>query len=397
MKRQSPFWGAIFAAAFAVLAAGATYALELKENAGEIQQAVHVPGMQIAINPGGTGCVGREAWDPDDGGCSDSAYQKSTARVVQVQASAASVEIGSGNVVTLTAVVKSEDGKLVGAGIPVFWTTDLGALSETQSITGPDGTVAVSFSAPKGTRVNRAFIKVGAAGGGTQLYIEMISTAKVSALVANPPSVEADGITASNLLATVTYADGTRVGAGVRVSWRNSMGTLNTAYTETNANGQAAVSIYSETPGTATIEANSPAGSLFTNVDFLSGAPVINSFTWTNITSQENCIYVENGSLSSKSIFNWSAQDAVSYTLTWSSLADYKGGKYTVSGTVYRGTASSFLAAPQTRPGDEWVGWAHIDFNSTAIFRLSAANASGTITTEDIPVPICAGSSYPSG
>ena len=375
MKRQSPFWGAIFAAAFAVLAAGATYALELKENAGEIQQAVHVPGMQIAINPGGTGCVGREAWDPDDGGCSDSAYQKSTARVVQVQASAASVEIGSGNVVTLTAVVKSEDGKLVGAGIPVFWTTDLGALSETQSITGPDGTVAVSFSAPKGTRVNRAFIKVGAAGGGTQLYIEMISTAKVSALVANPPSVEADGITASNLLATVTYADGTRVGAGVRVSWRNSMGTLNTAYTETNANGQAAVSIYSETPGTATIEANAPAGSLFTSVGFLSGAPTINSFTYYPGKHNVNPDMISDDysqAIVGAPTFSWSAENAVSYVLKWTD------GR--LGGVIYAGNATSYKFRDyEYLPGIS-------DTTSNLIFTIEAKSASGDVAIKEIPL-----------
>ncbi|MGO4801227.1 Ig-like domain-containing protein, partial [Pseudomonas sp. W22_MBD1_FP4] len=120
-------------------------AKELAPNSADLQYSVNVPTMQIAINPGGGGCVGVETWDPTAGKCTEAEYIRDTVRVVQVSPSPATVA-SDGTASILSATVRDGLGRLAPAGIEVLWSATLGTLTTTRSITNSSGVAFASIS-----------------------------------------------------------------------------------------------------------------------------------------------------------------------------------------------------------------------------------------------------------
>lgn len=142
-------------------------ATALNPNTADVQQNVSIPGMVIAVNPGGAGCktAANEKWDTTAGGCSDNEYQLTTAKVVSVTPASDTIDSGSG-LTLLTAVVKLQNGKAAPAGVAVTWLTTLGSLSSAKTYTDAQGVTSVTLGeANAGTAEITAAAVGGAAKG----------------------------------------------------------------------------------------------------------------------------------------------------------------------------------------------------------------------------------------
>lgn len=165
-------WAIMAALCLPVFGAAGAFAVQLNENSAEINQDFSIPTMQVAINPGGSACTGHQTWDSTTGGCSDSAYQMTTARVVSVSPATTSLKVGETTAVTAT--VRTENGNLAGAGISVTWSSTNGTLSATSGVTNASGQVTVSFTA---SAAGIASINATAVGGSANAIIEVQSSA----------------------------------------------------------------------------------------------------------------------------------------------------------------------------------------------------------------------------
>jgi hypothetical protein len=92
------------------------------------------------------------------------------------------------------------------------------------------------------------------------------NTARVVSVTASPPSILANNIDASTLVATVKDGDGYLVGPGIPTSWWTTNGWLSGTSTVTNASGQTAVSLRGTVAGGATVTAAAVAGAASTSV-----------------------------------------------------------------------------------------------------------------------------------
>lgn len=92
------------------------------------------------------------------------------------------------------------------------------------------------------------------------------NTARVASLTASPPSIIANNIDASTLIATVKDGDGYLVGPGIPISWWTSSGWLTGTSTVTNASGQTSVALRGTVAGVATVSAAAVAGAASANV-----------------------------------------------------------------------------------------------------------------------------------
>ena len=171
--RKAVQWGYSLLLACASLGAVAAQG----PNTAHIIQNISVPGMTVAINPGGAGCntVAHEVWEPAQGGCSDIEYQKSTARVISVTPSATSMEAGAGTT-TFVAQVTTQNGKAAPPGVVVKWTTSNGNLGVPQGVTDGNGQAQNSLS---GAASGAATVTATAAGGGATTTIAVQSSKPV--------------------------------------------------------------------------------------------------------------------------------------------------------------------------------------------------------------------------
>lgn len=95
------------------------------------------------------------------------------------------------------------------------------------------------------------------------------TSAKIVGLVATPNSIAANGTSTSTLVASVVDKNGSKLGAGIPVTWSATNGTLATASTVTDADSNATVVLTSPTAiGSATVTATAVAGSATANVAF---------------------------------------------------------------------------------------------------------------------------------
>jgi adhesin/invasin len=271
---------------------GAVLAVQLKENSADIQQIVNIPGMAIAINPGGVGCnpAKHEKWEPTENGCSNIDWVKQTARVLSVIASPPSILANNIAASTLTATVVDGDGNLVRAGIPTSWWTSNGWLSATSTVTNTSGQTAVAL---RGTVAGVATVTAAAAAGSASTNVTLLpdaSTSRVISLTPSPASVPANG-TAAGLYAAVRDAYNNILPAGQPVYWGTTLNGLNTGLSYTDGNGTAIATIAGVTPGVATIYARTAvSANAATNVTFTSvGPPVIPTETRGDDANSLDC------------------------------------------------------------------------------------------------------------
>nr|WP_178386096.1 Ig-like domain-containing protein [Pseudomonas aeruginosa] len=218
-----------------------------------------------------------------------------TARVVGLTASAAEITANGVEESTLTATVQDVRGNTVGSGVTVNWSTTLGSLSATSSVTDVNGRAVVKMaSIQAGTATVTASATAGSAN--TQVLATADeSSARVVQLTASRSSITADGADTSTLTATLADANGNTVGAGVSVAWVSTIGILSAGSTPTDVNGQAVVTLSGIEAGTATVTASGAGGSANRNVNLLSDAATA---TVTNVTASPTSI-VANGSSTS--------------------------------------------------------------------------------------------------
>lgn len=266
---------------------GMPHAAELKENTADIRQDITIPGMAVTIKrPGGeTGCntANHEKWDTTKGGCSNTEYMKENAEVVSIASNDYRLSIGVIESTTLTANVRTKDGQLVGAGVPVTWSTSKGFLSAGSSITNAASQAVVTLTTPKGTPKGPTTITATAKGGGTSILVVVANSAAISGLTATPPTALADGSSFITLVATLTYENGASVGAGEGLSWDTKIGNYTYAETVTNTNGKAVAYLSSTVPGTGFASAIRDVSTLV-GVTFTSPAPLAPVITSVSAT-----------------------------------------------------------------------------------------------------------------
>lgn len=264
-------------------------AAELKENTADIKQDIRIPGMAVIIKrPGNeTGCntANHEKWDTSKGGCSNAEYMKENAKVVSIGSDEYRLSIGVNESTTLTANVRTKDGQLVGAGVPVSWSTSKGSLSAYSSVTNAASQAVVTLNTPKGTAQGPTTIEATAKGGGTSILVVVANSARISGLTATPPTALADGTSFITLLATMTYENGKSVGAGEGLTWSSDIGRYTYAESVTNPNGQALAYLVSNEAGTNFARAIRDVATL-AQVQFLSPAPTAPVITTVNATKQ---------------------------------------------------------------------------------------------------------------
>ncbi len=196
---------------------------------------------------------------------------------LSVVAAPTSITADGTSTTILSTTLKDQYGNLVGAGVPVNWTTTLGLLASPSTVTDSSGvaTVVLTSSTQAGTAsvhatagtahgdANVVFTPGPAAAGNTGLSLSL-----------SPTSLPADGTTTTTAVASLVDAHGNPLGAGTSVSWHSTAGSLAATSSNTDANGKARVLLTSATvAGTATLTASAGAASNSTSVTFTAGVP----------------------------------------------------------------------------------------------------------------------------
>ncbi|HGA2320504.1 TPA: inverse autotransporter beta domain-containing protein, partial [Pseudomonas putida] len=182
----------------------------------------------------------------------------STAKVVDLTATPATIKANGAETSELVAVIEDASGNPV-AGAPVTWTTSSGTLSGTTTTTDAQGKTRVTL---KGTAAAAASVKASAVAGAATATVNLVpdgSTAKVIDLAATPATIKANGTDVSQLVATVEDANGNPV-VGAPITWTTSTGSLSAGSSSTDAQGKARVTLKGTAAGTATVKASAVAG-----------------------------------------------------------------------------------------------------------------------------------------
>jgi hypothetical protein len=345
------------------------FAAQLKENTADIQQVVNIPGMAIAINPGGSGCnTGRhEVWEPTQNGCSNYEWVKQTARVVSLTATPSTILANNISTSTLLATLKDGDGYLVGPGIPTTWATNTGSLSSYSTVTNASGQTAVTL---RGTVAGVGTVTAAAVAGAASANVVLTadpSTSRVVALTPSPASVLANW-TPAGLYATVRDAYNNILPAGQPVYWAATLGSLNTGTSYTDGNGVAVATIASGTPGVSTVyarttvSANAATALTFTPA---SVPPVIYSFAVYN-NGTPNEIAKRDNIIDPNNYFEWSGVGGTRFTITSQDgflYYDGPGPRYDISGLQLHSVNGSL---------------------GRAVFTLTAYNANGETSSASV-------------
>jgi len=165
--------------------------------------------------------------------------------------------------VTLQATVLDSNNQPV-SGATVNWTTTLGNLSSSTSVTNASGIAEVSLS---GTVAGSATVSASSDVGGVQsASVQLqadITTAKIYSTSASSVNLVADGETSVNLYAQLADANGNPLGAGITVNWTsppNSTFDVNdyiqNISSQTDSSGIATIPLYLYEIGSYNIIAN---------------------------------------------------------------------------------------------------------------------------------------------
>lgn len=191
--------------------------------------------------------------------------ESDTLTVTNIQAIPPTIETsGDKSVTRLTAKVHATNGEAI-AGAMVTWYTPsaTGKLARNITYTNASGVATTTFS---DTKAENAFIYAFGPDGkysalrivpvkqsaGEDLYIDGLSVDKTT--------IHATGQDSAIVTAYVKSRSGSAV-AGADVNWRTTLGHLSSAWTVTDNNGTASVTLSSSTPGEAIITATLDDGS----------------------------------------------------------------------------------------------------------------------------------------
>lgn len=239
-----------------------------------------------------------------------------TAKVISVSPSLATVLANGLSSTILTATVVDASGNIVPVGTIVNWTTTNGSLSSNTSVTDAQGKATVTLT---GTTPGLATITASSVAGSSTTSVNFIvdnTNATVTNVTSSLPSILANGITTVTLTAIVKDSNGNLVSANIPVYWTTTSGTLSSSSTQTDNNGVATVTLTSSTvSGINTITASSAKGTSTVNVEFLYDSSSIHI---TGMTSTPET--VANGT--TKSIVSVNVTDSngpiKNATVTWS-------------------------------------------------------------------------------
>lgn len=199
-----------------------------------------------------------------------------TAKVISVSPSLATVPANGISSTTLTATVVDASGNIVPVGTLVNWSTTNGSLSSATSVTDAQGKATVTLT---GTAPGQATITASSVAGNSTTNVNFVidnTSATVTSVTSSLPSILANGITTVTLTAIVKDSNGNPIDANIPVSWTTTSGTLSSASTMTDANGHTTVTLTSSTvAGVNTITASAAKGSSTVNVEFLYDASSI--------------------------------------------------------------------------------------------------------------------------
>jgi adhesin/invasin len=188
-----------------------------------------------------------------------------------------SIEANGSSTSTLKATVKDLHGNTVGSGVVVAWSTTGGALVSGTSTTDNAGVASMVLTSSTSAGAVTVKAETGAAqDSATVTFTPGLPAAGTDGLklVATPASIEANGSSTSTLKATVTDANGNVVGAGVKVAWTTSGGSLASDVSTTDDSGTASMVLTSSTvAGAVTAQAKAGAGQDSATVTFTPGLP----------------------------------------------------------------------------------------------------------------------------
>ena len=187
--------------------------------------------------------------------------------------------------VTLQATVLDSNNQPV-SGATVNWTTTLGNLSSSTSVTNASGIAEVSLS---GTVAGTANVSASSDVGGVQsASVQLqadLATAKIYSTSASSLNVVADGETPINLYAQLTDANGNPLGAGIVVNWSvSSDAVFDNNFNQnissiTNYSGIAETSLFAWNTGVHTVTVDYNGASSNINVTAIPRVVVVNGLT----------------------------------------------------------------------------------------------------------------------
>ena len=181
-----------------------------------------------------------------------------TAKVIALSATPTSIIANGAATSTLEATVEDVNSNPV-QNAAVAWSTDLGDLSSSTTVTDASGKARVTL---KGTVTGSANVKAAAAAGSSTAAVQLTadaSSAKVIDLTATPATIVANGVAVSELVATVEDASGHPV-PNAPVTWATDLGSLSSKSSTTDANGKARVTLKGTAAGSASVKASASAG-----------------------------------------------------------------------------------------------------------------------------------------
>lgn len=205
-----------------------------------------------------------------------------TAKVVTMTSTATTLLADGVSFVTIDAVLQDENGNVVPVNTPVTWSTTNGQLSALSTVTDANGHTSVTF---KTNVAGNITITANAVKGNKTVTITATpntSTARVTAISSSVASVVANNTSTSVISATVLDVNGNPVPANTPVGWSTTLGTLSSAITYTDINGNTSVTLKSSIIGSAVVTANASQGSMDTSVVFTVDS---STFTPTNLTA----------------------------------------------------------------------------------------------------------------
>jgi hypothetical protein len=168
-----------------------------------------------------------------------------------------SIENDGKDAATLTVTVVNAATDEPTAGVSVTWSTTLGKLSASTSVTGTDGTATVTLtdSGDTGSATVTAVLDDGESASCTVAVADASDSYKVS-LTSDKNSIVNNGTDRATLTATVVDSAQLPV-PGVTVSWETTLGTVSASASVTGSDGKATVSLTDNgAPGTATVTAS---------------------------------------------------------------------------------------------------------------------------------------------
>ena len=160
---------------------------------------------------------------------------------------------------TLTATVIDSVSGAVQPGETVYWSTTLGDLSGTSSVTNAAGQATIVLTADNviGTATVTASLANQSSQSITISVTAVTDNSIISTLVTNNNSIVDDGVEAATLTATVIDSVSGAVQPGETVYWSTTLGDLSGTSSVTNAAGQATIALTADNViGTATVTAS---------------------------------------------------------------------------------------------------------------------------------------------